>query len=69
LAEAQLGIGLWQGSYQGVERLWLRWYDRNLNWILTPEEHERQRANMAELELAKLRSLLLSRGIDFMEIE
>ena len=69
LAEAQLGIGLWQGSYQGVERLWLRWYDQNLNWILTPEEHERQRANMAELELAKLRSLLISRGIDFTGIE
>ncbi|NER26923.1 MAG: Uma2 family endonuclease [Symploca sp. SIO1C4] len=23
----ELGMGLWQGSYQGVERLWLRWYD------------------------------------------
>ncbi|MHC5729288.1 MAG: Uma2 family endonuclease, partial [Nostoc sp.] len=23
----ELGLGLWQGSYQRIERLWLRWYD------------------------------------------
>jgi Uma2 family endonuclease len=44
LEEAELGLGLWQGIYQGIERRWLRWYDREGNWILTPEEQERQRA-------------------------
>jgi Uma2 family endonuclease len=44
LEEAQLGLGLWQGNYQGNNRLWLRWYDREQNWILTPAEWETQRA-------------------------
>jgi hypothetical protein len=71
LQEAKLGIGLWKGSYQGINRLWLRWYDRDSNWILTPEEQEaqraereRQRANSAELELANLKQLLLDRGVN-----
>jgi Uma2 family endonuclease len=35
-----LGLGLWQGSYQGVERQWIRWYDAQENWIPTPSERE-----------------------------
>jgi hypothetical protein len=27
-----------------IDRLWLRWFDRDGNWILTPEEQETQRA-------------------------
>ncbi|BBD60178.1 hypothetical protein NIES2109_29730 [Nostoc sp. HK-01] len=53
----QLGLGLWQGSYQGIERLWLRWYDADGNWIPTPVEQESQRA---ERLAAKLREF----GID-----
>ncbi len=44
LEEAELGLGLWQGEYQGIPRLWLRWFDRDGNWILTPAEREKQRA-------------------------
>jgi Uma2 family endonuclease len=38
LPELGLGIGLWLGNYQDVERLWLRWYDDAGNWIITPQE-------------------------------
>ena len=38
IPELELGIGLWQGSYKGCDRLWLRWYDGEGNWIPTPEE-------------------------------
>lgn len=55
LEEVQLGLGLWQGSYQGIERLWLRWRDRDHNWILTPEEQERQRVQELEAILARYR--------------
>jgi Uma2 family endonuclease len=48
LEESQLGLGVWQGAFQGMERLWLRWFDRSGNWIPTPEEYERQRADRAE---------------------
>ena len=44
LEEVQLGLGLWAGNCQGIERLWLRWYGRDGNWILTPTEQETQRA-------------------------
>jgi len=69
LPEAQLGLGLWRGNYQGINRLWLRWYDQEQNWILTPTEQEKQRADSAEFELAKLKQLLLTRGIDISNFE
>lgn len=28
-----IGLGLWQGEYQGINRHWLRWGDRQNNWI------------------------------------
>jgi len=44
--EIQLGLGVWQGSYQRTEGLWLRWFDPLGNWLPTPAElaeQERQR--------------------------
>ncbi|MEH2157454.1 Uma2 family endonuclease [Nostoc sp.] len=50
----ELGLGLWQGSYQGIERLWLRWYDASGNWLFTPLERESQRANRLAAQLREL---------------
>ncbi len=50
----ELGLGLWQGSYQGIERLWLRWYDASENWLPTPLERESQRANRLAAQLREL---------------
>jgi len=72
--ELQLGLGLWKGKYDGLERQWLRWYEVRERWLPTLAEQveiERQRANeawqRAERErqradkfVAKLRAL----GID-----
>jgi Uma2 family endonuclease len=54
LPEAGLGLGLWTGVYQGLERQWLRFYDAEGNWIPTPWEQEHQRA---EHLAARLRAL------------
>ncbi|MEM9543050.1 MAG: hypothetical protein AAGA60_26605 [Cyanobacteria bacterium P01_E01_bin.42] len=46
-------LGLWQGSYEGVEGLWLRFYDRFGDWVSTPNERadlQTQRAILAEDE-------------------
>ena len=43
LPEAELGLGLWSGAYQGIERQWLRFYDAHGVWIPTLVERERQR--------------------------
>ncbi len=50
----ELGLGLWQGSYQQIERLWLRWYDASGNWLPTPLERESQRANRLATQLREL---------------
>jgi Uma2 family endonuclease len=45
--ELQLGLGLWDGKYDGLERQWLRWHDVNHQWLPTLAERaeaERQRA-------------------------
>ena len=48
LPEAGVGMGRWFGTYQGLERQWLRCYDASGAWILTPHEQEQQRAEQAE---------------------
>ncbi len=50
LPELQLGIGLWYGAYQGLERHWLRWYDAQSQWIPTPLEQLEQEHQRAEQE-------------------
>ena len=83
LEEAELGLGLWEGRYQGIHRQWLRWFDRDRNWILTPTERqqqraeqeqqraeqEKQRADLAEAEVEKLKALLQNAGIDAESLE
>ena len=67
----ELGLGLWQGSYQDIERLWLRWYDGDGNWMLTPAEmeaqrviQERQRAENAEDKIKRLAAKLQELGLN-----
>jgi Uma2 family endonuclease len=70
----ELGLGLWQGKYLNEERLWLRWYDREGNWIPTADEiaeQERQRADTERREkeaalqkAAQLADKLRELGID-----
>jgi transposase-like protein len=72
LPEVALGLGLWTGAYQGIERQWLRWYDQEGQWLLTPTEAERhraeqekQRADQAEAENRRLRERLRQAGLEF----
>ena len=63
-----MGLGLWEGNYEQVRGLWLRFYDRQENWIPTPMElaqreqqradRERMRADRASLELQQLQDPL-----------
>ncbi|MEO1134886.1 MAG: Uma2 family endonuclease [Cyanobacteria bacterium J06639_1] len=50
IPEIELGLGLWQGNVDGVERLWLRWYGADGEWIQTPTERQR---SLAERERAR----------------
>ncbi len=44
LPEIALGIGIWQGVFAQFQHHWLRFYDARGNWIPTPEERHRARA-------------------------
>jgi len=46
MTTVELGLGLWQGEYQGINRLWLRWYDVEGNWIPTDAEAAQQQADI-----------------------
>ncbi|MDX2270989.1 MAG: Uma2 family endonuclease [Cyanobacteriota bacterium] len=74
----QLGLGLWQGYWLKQERLWLRWFDGEGSWLLTPEEVEAKarraaeacaqqtehRATEAENRVAQLADRLRAMGIN-----
>ncbi|WP_347179137.1 Uma2 family endonuclease [Roseofilum casamattae] len=74
LPELELGLGLWQGTYENAERRWLRFYDNSDTWISTPTERaeqqqlraerERLRAEQERLRAERFRRLLLENGIN-----
>lgn len=50
IPELELGIGLWSGAFEGVERQWLRWYNERGIWIPTDAERaDRLAARLREL--------------------
>ena len=48
LADLQVGLGLWNGEFEGIERSWLRWCDRTGIWLPTDTERESQARQQAE---------------------
>jgi Uma2 family endonuclease len=64
IPELELGLGLWLGTYQGWERQWLRWYDAEGDWVPTPVEQERQRADEQQQIAEKLAAQLRLLGIE-----
>ena len=65
LSEINLGIGRGEGTYQGILREWLYWYDEKGKKYLTPEE----RILAAEQQAAKLAAKLRSLGIEPEEVD
>lgn len=71
MPEVELGLGLWQGTYHGEDRLWLRFYDADGRWIPTPLEQERsekeealEKAETERLKAEKLAAKLKELGVD-----
>lgn len=67
IAEWQCSLGTWDGTFQGVTRRWLRWYDEQGNLILTSEEELSQaetRASQAEQRAEMLAQRLRDLGVD-----
>jgi Uma2 family endonuclease len=50
IPELDLGLGVWQGRYDNVQRSWLRWCDADGNWIPTPQEQVVQEQQLVQQE-------------------
>ena len=48
LPEAQLGIGVWSGRFEGIEGEWLRCCDAEDHWLPTKSESQEQANQRAE---------------------
>ena len=53
LAEAGIGLGLWDGVFEGVEGRWLRFYDATGAWIPSRDERLREQERRAEQAQAR----------------
>lgn len=62
LPEIGLGIGRGRGSFEGWNREWLYWYDRDGNRFLSPDERIQQEQRLREDLIARLRA----RGLTLM---
>ncbi len=67
MPEFGLAVGRGQGVYEGWEREWLYWYDRQGNRFPSPEEiarQERRQRESAQQQAERLAHYLRARGID-----
>ncbi|MEH2160095.1 MAG: Uma2 family endonuclease [Nostoc sp.] len=67
MPEIGLGIGRERGTYQGIMREWLYWYDDNGNRYSTPEEvtlKQQQELEQTQQQLQELLARLQQKGIN-----
>jgi Uma2 family endonuclease len=72
IPQLELRLGLWQGNYENIERLWLRWFTASGELILTPSEEAaaaQTRVTQAEQRAERLAAKLRELNIDPDELE
>jgi Uma2 family endonuclease len=57
MAELGLSLGVWQGVFRGIDRLWLRWFTLTGELIPEPTEEAEQAKRKAEILAERLRQL------------
>ncbi|QKD82772.1 Uma2 family endonuclease [Thermoleptolyngbya sichuanensis A183] len=63
LEDLQIGLGLWEGSFEGISSCWLRWCDADGDWYLTDTEREQQEKERAQAQLLQAARNLLATGM------
>jgi hypothetical protein len=58
-----VGLGIWEGEFEGVTRPWLRWCAPDGNWLLLDTERERRAKEQAQAQLVQAARNLLARGM------
>ena len=72
IPELGLSLGLWEGSFRNIERLWLRWFTRIGELIPVPEEEvivAKQETEAAQRKVDKLAEKLRELGVNPDELD
>jgi Uma2 family endonuclease len=71
LADLEIGLGIWSGVFEDVPSNWLRWFDRQGNWLPTDteqaqleKEQERVEKEQAQAQLRQAAQNLMAAGMD-----
>ncbi len=72
LDDLKVGLGIWEGEFEGIPNHWLRWCDAQGSWLLTDTEQARQDAqrqlSAAQQRADRLAQRLRELGVDPDEI-
>ncbi len=71
MPELGLSLGIWQGEFRNINRLWLRWFSLEGELIPVPEEEAiaaKQEAVEAQIRVEQLAERLRQLGINPDEI-
>ncbi len=75
LTDLELGLGIWQGEFEGVTAAWLRWCDQAGHWLLTDTEQaqqqleqERQAKEHAQTQVLQAAQKLLATGMALAQV-
>lgn len=68
LTDLEIGLGIWQGEFEGVTAAWLRWCDQEGNWLLTDTELAQQQLEQAQTQLLQAAQNLLATGMDLAQV-
>jgi Uma2 family endonuclease len=58
LSDLAIGMGLWEGYFEGLPGSWLRWCDSAGNWYLTDTEQAQRQAMQAQERVDRLAAQL-----------
>ena len=59
LKDLEIGLGIWQGEFEGVTAAWLRWCDKQGNWLLTDTEQEQQAKEQVQQQFEQVQTQVL----------
>jgi Uma2 family endonuclease len=75
LTDLNIGLGLWEGTFEGITTCWLRWCDREGHWFLTDTEaaeqqlhQERMAREQAEEQILQAARNLLATGMELDQV-
>jgi len=68
LTDLEIGLGIWQGEFEGVTAAWLRWCDSEGNWLLTDTEQAQQQLEQAQTQLLQAAQNLLATGMELEQV-